>query len=206
MSHRRSEAPSGRHSSPTTAPGRNQWTSRRRERATAHRERWMPHGAVAHSAAAGGRPSEPHARAHRRSSGLVPSIVMPGSLPTRRPVHARDILFRRVVSGCPRASGRGHPQGALRWTETLGWRGSGVALLVEDPEQLRRRRPAADRHQLVLRRADDPAHPALRARRAEPSEVDHAVARPGLVDARPEPRRPASPLGPVSGPFRYTTS
>jgi hypothetical protein len=54
---------------------------------------------------------------------------------------------------------------------------------LEPVEQLGRRAPATDRHLLVLRSADDAAHPALDATYAEACEVEHAGTRPSLVDS-----------------------
>src|SRR3954466_4003226 len=51
-------------------------------------------------------------------------------------------------------------------------------------EQCHRRGPAADRHRLVLRCADDLAKSAPRPLSAETLRVDHAVTRPDGVDSR----------------------
>ena len=57
-----------------------------------------------------------------------------------------------------------------------------LAVTVEKAEKPRRGRPAADRHEPVLGRADDARHPALGTASAEALEVEHAGAAPYPVD------------------------
>ena len=59
-----------------------------------------------------------------------------------------------------------------------GWRS-----VRDELRELRRRRPAADRHRLVVRAGRDPAQAALRPLGAQPLRVDDALARPDRVDA-----------------------
>ena len=66
-----------------------------------------------------------------------------------------------------------------------GLRGQAPLGRLHALEQRHRRRPAADRHRLVGRGAHDLAEAALRPLRAQPLRVDHALARPHLVDAGP---------------------